>query len=139
LYAPSAKVPPTNRLEAQFLSWGADPFLGLLRAAGVRLLLLESRVHFPQGHPVFSPAWPGSAAQSKRGSRRIQVTDTHPNTIALLEGLLNHVTWRVWSSLAVILEPLEHGFTELGRVSMPAILPCTDSSGTNLLYQSVSR
>jgi len=45
---------------------------------------------------------------------RIQVTDTHHGAEALGKGLLIDMTGVAWSSVAVVFEPLLHGFPQFG-------------------------
>ena len=119
---PSAAECKSHTKPGQPPGWQVNQFLERLRASRGRLLQSATVIRCLGSPPVFFPERPGSASQSKRSTCRVQVTNAHHGVEAVGKGLLHDMTRCAWSGVAVVFEPLLHGFAQFGGVPMSAIL-----------------
>jgi hypothetical protein len=128
---------PYNRPSVLPSKWEASPFLEQRPAARVLLLLLATPIPLPGRQPVFFSRWQAATSQSKGGTSGVEVTDTHTNTEVILKCLLHLMARCAWDGLAVVFEPLPHGFPQFSRVSMSAIVQPRFSLGAYFSQKSV--
>lgn len=121
----------------QLPKWNVNRFLVQRLAARDLPLRSATGVRGQGSPPVFFPERRGAASQSKRSTRRVQVTNAHHDAEAVGKGLLNDMTGGAWSGLAIVFEPLLHGLAQFSRVSMPAILQARFALRTYFLQKAV--
>src|SRR5260370_31356967 len=120
----------------QLPKWNVNRFLVQRLAARALPLRSATGVRGQGSPPVFFPERRGAASQSKRSTRRVQVTNAHHDAEAVGKGLLNDMTGGAWSGLAIVFEPLLHRLAQVSRGSIPSILQPPLALPTYLLQKA---